>query len=112
MLYEVITVSDGAKARVEVGHGAFGKYPGIELGLVALRRPEKPPVPMPHVAVEGEGPLRPGRDGYVITSYSIHYTKLYELFDQDMHVVLEEKPGQRVMGTGRCRDAHGIDCPD
>ena len=61
MLYEVITSSSGTKNLVS--------------RLWAQRRPV--PVPPGGKAIAHPGPK--GQSLFVITSYSIHYTKLYDL---------------------------------
>ena len=83
MLYEVITLARQVKA-LKVGPGTL---PGVEMGPLVTREHFEKVRGYVDLGIEegaklvcdGRGLKVPGHEqGFVITSYSIHYTKLYE----------------------------------
>ena len=107
MLYEVITVFDQIAADVAVGLCELAEGGDFQLTVQALEGfPADAPATMGTVAVfidlKGlDSSLRPGarrlRNLCVITSYSIHYTKLY-----DAQVLRRTgQPGTLGGGAGR-----------
>ena len=80
MLYEVITVTSESEARVlkqphEINLRADNVITAVEAALLDLLGQF---LNVPVAALLGNGQQRQGARMLVITSYSIHYTKLYD----------------------------------
>ena len=81
MLYEVITEHE---ARVEIQHGRLppgpAREPDVRIG--AALGGGQPAVVLHRNEIVVIVPVADRSDKYVITSYSIHYTKLYDIMEK------------------------------